>query len=602
MVTLVCAVVGQKGSEFSVQIEENKLVDDLKKAIKKENERTITCDARELQLFLAKKDNKWLSSSAVDALALDGDGYPEGFTRMNPLSLIKNPINFGERFEFKEFDIHVLVVVPEVDQGQLYDGNRKRQRIENNINFEAIDVTAQLKSFANVQLVERVIQSEFNVLLPYSQDKIKNLYVRECYEKVFNLLIQHINLNMTSFAISGTPGIGKSLFFIYILYRLMNDVKTLSFKPNQVVYQLGHKYKCYDLQQQIVTDIAYPLAAQLVRQQDTFYIIDGRTSETLDSSCVELFISSPRSDVYQDFVKQKMTKIWFFPIWTLAELQTCRRHCYPELPMELLQERHRIYGGVARFVFHKDYSIPVMREMNSALSDVEAVREVKYVGDTTKIFKSSHILLQIMVGKDENGNPYQFTDLDVASEYVGEQLWKHHSAQMITNLQQMFGGSPNEISRHLFEIYGHRVFSVGRQTLKCRCLYSKIETEIQTETEFPLNALQGQRITFGKNTNLTSADLLDKYYEPTDDDNYPAIDSLSSQGMFQFTVAAEHPICGVQNLRKLCKLYDKPKLYFVVPPHRFAAFKKQKFKTTTGSGDVKEISDLEQYVLELPVM
>jgi hypothetical protein len=245
-------------------------------------------------------------------------------------------------------------------------------------------------------------------------------------------------------------------------------MKTLSFKPNQVVYQSGHKYKCFDLQQQIVTDIAYPLAGQLVRQQDTFYIIDGRTSETLDSSCVELFISSPCSKEYKEFVKQKKAKKWFFPVWTFAELQTCWRHCYPDLSMEMLQERHRIYGGVARFVFHEDYSIPVTREMDSALSDVDAVRGVKYVGETTKIFKSSHILLQIMVGNDENGNPYQFTDLDVASEYVGEQLWIRHSAQMITNLQQTFRGSPSEISRHLFEIYGHRVFSVGGRTLKCR--------------------------------------------------------------------------------------------------------------------------------------
>jgi hypothetical protein len=43
-------------------------------------------------------------------------------------------------------------------------------------------------------------------------------------------------------------------------------------------------------------------------------------------------------------------------------------------------------------------------------------------------------LLQILVGDDEFGNAYQFTDLDVASEYVGEQLCIRYSAQMITNL------------------------------------------------------------------------------------------------------------------------------------------------------------------------
>jgi hypothetical protein len=61
--------------------------------------------------------------------------------------------------------------------------------------------------------------------------------------------------------------------------------------------------------------------------------------------------------------------------------------------------------------------------MKSALNDTNAVRGVKYVGETTDIFPESHTLLQIMVGDDEYGNAYQFIDLDVASKYVGEELW-----------------------------------------------------------------------------------------------------------------------------------------------------------------------------------
>ncbi|OAJ41382.1 hypothetical protein BDEG_24994 [Batrachochytrium dendrobatidis JEL423] len=99
-------------------------------------------------------------------------------------------------------------------------------------------------------------------------------------------------------------------------------------------------------------------------------------------------------------------------------------------------------------------------------------------------------------------------------------------------MQEMFGGAPNEISRHLFEIYGHMVFCTGGQTLKCRCL------EDGTVTDITLDALNGQRITFGINTIPTAAALDGNYYEPTDDDDFAAIDSLSRQGKFQFTVAA----------------------------------------------------------------
>lgn len=77
--------------------------------------------------------------------------------------------------------------------------------------------------------------------------------------------------------------------------------------------------------------------------------------------------------------------------------------------------------------------------------------------------------------------------------------------------------------------------------------------------------------------------------------------SLSPRGE-QFTVAAEHPICWVQMLQNLCKLYDKPKLYFVVPSHRVSAFKKQSFNAKTVSADLTKIRILKQYVLELPVI
>jgi hypothetical protein len=455
-------------------------------------------------------------------------------------------------------------------------------------------LSTELKSFVNSQLVEGCIQSQDQGFLPYPQDEIKKLYVRKCYEGVFDLLLEHIDHGRKSFAISGTSGIGKSLFFVYILYRLMKDFsnKTLSLKPNRIVYHMGDMFKCFDLQQQLVTEVSKLNVANIVRQQDTFYVIDGQKSYPVSSSCIVLFISSPRSEMYKSFVKQRRAKQWYFPVWTLDELQTCQIHCYTALTNEMLHDRYHISGGVARFVLDTDYSIPVPDTINTALDDFDAVKGVRNIGIPTKIFPTSHSLLHIIVSRD---GCYCFAHVDIASKYVGEQLWIFHSAQMMINLQEMFGGGPNEISRHLFEIYGHLVFSAGGRTLKCKCL------ESGTITELTLDILGSQRKTFGKETLPSADELSGSYCEPTDNNSFTAIDSLSPQGMFQFTVAAEHPICEVQILKKLCNLYDEPKLYFVVPSHQFSTFKKQNFKTKTGEDDVNEISELKQYVLELPV-
>jgi len=82
---------------------------------------------------------------------------------------------------------------------------------------------------------------------------------------------------MKSFAISVTPGIGKSLFFVYILYRLMKDFweKTLSLRPNRIVYQKASQYTCFKLDDQIAVELEHLEAKILLRKQDTLYIIDG---------------------------------------------------------------------------------------------------------------------------------------------------------------------------------------------------------------------------------------------------------------------------------------------------------------------------------------
>ncbi|KAG3236880.1 hypothetical protein PI124_g18106 [Phytophthora idaei] len=71
MVKLFCAIVGEAGSTFPVDIDAGQSVGDLKDAIKAKNE-DIKCPARELQLFLAKTDDgAWLQNDDPDDGELD---------------------------------------------------------------------------------------------------------------------------------------------------------------------------------------------------------------------------------------------------------------------------------------------------------------------------------------------------------------------------------------------------------------------------------------------------------------------------------------------------------------------------------------------------
>ncbi|KAF0695030.1 Aste57867_14130 [Aphanomyces stellatus] len=110
MLTLFCVVVGE-GVPFSVKIDAEKTVSELKTLIKKENENTITCDADLLDLYLAKMGDAWLNTADAINVTLDEDGKLSSFDVKDPTFSITNRKHFGANFERKEGDIHVLVVI-----------------------------------------------------------------------------------------------------------------------------------------------------------------------------------------------------------------------------------------------------------------------------------------------------------------------------------------------------------------------------------------------------------------------------------------------------------------------------------------------------------
>ncbi|EEY62084.1 Crinkler (CRN) family protein, partial [Phytophthora infestans T30-4] len=121
MVTLYCVVVGVAGSAFPVDIDENKSVGHLKDAIKEKNAWTITCDAKNLQLFLAKKKKGagvWLTENDVKDGVSDTSDLKLLGVAGAPLSLVglsEKDVKFVptlEDVESMNTPVHVLVALP----------------------------------------------------------------------------------------------------------------------------------------------------------------------------------------------------------------------------------------------------------------------------------------------------------------------------------------------------------------------------------------------------------------------------------------------------------------------------------------------------------
>ncbi|CAI5729960.1 unnamed protein product [Peronospora farinosa] len=135
MVTLFCAFVGTKESVFPVHIDASQSVGHLKDAIKMDNQRRITCDANDLQLYPAKtkidtaktEDGKWLSSSTEDVKKLK-----EGEKTSHVVELTKEDREMQGEDSITQLlagmetpkarQIYVLVVIPDHEQ-QLHAQN-----------------------------------------------------------------------------------------------------------------------------------------------------------------------------------------------------------------------------------------------------------------------------------------------------------------------------------------------------------------------------------------------------------------------------------------------------------------------------------------------
>ncbi|GMF32203.1 unnamed protein product [Phytophthora lilii] len=122
MVELFCAIVGTEGSAFEVDTDEGASVSALKKAIKEKNSTAITCDAKDLQLFLAKKDEgrgAWVTEEE----AISGAGDTTNLKLLKSARAAIGDVGLSEdevrlQVTKKEVEdlkgpVNVLVVVPE---------------------------------------------------------------------------------------------------------------------------------------------------------------------------------------------------------------------------------------------------------------------------------------------------------------------------------------------------------------------------------------------------------------------------------------------------------------------------------------------------------
>lgn len=192
------------------------------------------------------------------------------------------------------------------------------------------------------------------------------LFVRSSYEQLSELIL---DLDAASSGIppkivcTGTPGIGKSFFGLYLLHRLRCLGKTVLFELDQYWYRFsdeGVTKGRFD----IFDDAGYFL------DESSWYLSDPENKPKKILGLATVVLVSPKSGRVEEFLKLTSSKRFYMAPWGEDEVFECRQAVFPHVPATDVQERFGLVGGVARLIFGGIDLKPYINDMRQKANEV----------------------------------------------------------------------------------------------------------------------------------------------------------------------------------------------------------------------------------------
>ncbi|KAG2766144.1 hypothetical protein Pcac1_g22488 [Phytophthora cactorum] len=562
-VTLVCVDV-KSGSVNVVDIDTEKLVGHLQQAIAEVLK--YSGKASDLQLFLAKKANgAWLSSPSEDVKKLK-----KGVKTALIKALTKEDQELQAEDPLEDVligmdppsarQIHVLVVVPQqwtsapiVSDGGVFDH-------------------CSDPFFSKFQTVDEVNSwLQFPALLPLTERQ--TLYIRSSYKSIAAQALSKVDPNRRKYAvITGTPGIGKSVFVYYVMWRLIKDRKrVLLFEGEGNFYFDGTTmFTCKALPDKSNLQFWSP---------DLWCLVDSLDPTSIPGlpyrRCSVLLASTPRRDCIGEFKKlAPAPDVFYMPLWTKEELATIAP-MYPHAAA-VWENRFECLGGVPRLVLQDIETDPqawLMSACNSCSLD-DCIMLVSIYSEINSKTKIAQILIHI-----HSQEPYREYKVvyasDLAMQLIVRTKWRLDRAK----LQSLLGSSDGNplaqsLCGYIFELYSMDLLEQGGTFVYRKLLSEKSKRKRGTPADGTIDIPRSsqprqivERVEVGQ--------LANQLYVPRTS-NYTAIDAwMPHFGGFQITVGKKHDIKGgaADDLAKLGP--NGNRLFFLLPPLYYKTFTKK---------------------------
>ena len=200
-------------------------------------------------------------------------------------------------------------------------------------------------------LADNVLRLPKDVFFLGHDSQGSELFVRQCYVELEGIIFDRVLHGRRRFVVSGTPGTGKSVFALYLLYRLRLQNKTVILQSKENWYRFSDEDGVQRLSPPgKITTINY------LDDEDAWFICDPKNKEApYQRVCgVTVVTISPSPTRISDFWKELKPIQLFMAMWTLDELKQCRELIYPHVPEDDVEFAYEKVGGVARLAFDKE--------------------------------------------------------------------------------------------------------------------------------------------------------------------------------------------------------------------------------------------------------
>ena len=269
----------------------------------------------------------------------------------------------------------------------------------------------------------------------------ERLLVRKCYEELYSIVKNRMNegeaLN-APMLFTGVPGIGKSMFMLYFLCKLLED-SDFADKAFAVEFDRGkyHFFSSYDNETSRVSFITNATSEDFLIC-DVLVLSDiCSQNEPLAHAKFNMIFSSPNPARYKEFMKAARNITFCLPTWSEEELL-----CY-QPDVNMWYERFVHVGGVARLVLWDGIGDDPMKMFYSALNN-KGARIANYFfqsgfGDIDIL--KSYLLIHInpQYPNDLN-NTWNYMDYSYsfASDFVFNQIKDIYNKGLVSEAVNLF--------------------------------------------------------------------------------------------------------------------------------------------------------------------